>query len=114
MGLFNRNKEEKKVETTTLKHYKLVFKTIDGETHEFNRISHIDESAITCSALDYYLSNEKFLKDDAGVHYPIQNIISIQFELDNVIENARKIVFENAFGICLVWYSKENIEIIEK
>lgn len=114
MSLFNRNKKTEEIETVTLRHYKLVFKTIDGEIHEFNKISHIDESVITCSALDYYLSNEKFLKDDAGVHYPIQNIISIKFELDNVIENVEKIVFDNSFGLCLIWYQKENIKIVEK
>lgn len=114
MGLFNRNKKEevKKIETVTLKHYKMVFKTIDEEVHEFNKINPINESVITCSALEYYLNGEKFLKDDAGVHYPIQNVISIKFELDRVIENVEKVVLSDSLGLCLVWYPKDSIKII--
>lgn len=114
MGLFNRNKKEevKKIETVTLKHYKMVFKTIDEEVHEFNKINPINESVITCSALEYYLNGEKFLKDDTGVHYPIQNVISIKFELDRVIENVEKVVLSDSLGLCLVWYPKDLIKII--
>jgi hypothetical protein len=108
MNLLKRN-----AKTITLKKYKLIFKTVDGEMHELNHIKPIDETAINCSALDYFLIYyNKFLEDDEGVHYPIENIISIKFELNGTISNVKQ--KEEKYGFPEVYYSQDDIEIIKE
>lgn len=103
MGLF-------KKESVTLKHYKLVFKTIDNQTHEYNYICYVDENCISCSALEYYLIGQDFLQDDKGNMYPIQNIISIEFQLDDILENCQKQYSSRFCDMPLIFYPTDKIK----
>lgn len=92
-----------------LKKYKIAFTTLDGKEHEFNRLDFIDDNTICCSVGEYYLIGEKYLEDDEGNIYPIDNVQKIRFELVDSIEN----VVEKHIGggIRYVWYPREMIEI---
>lgn len=108
---FNKDKIKKflEPETVTLTHYIIKFRTVDGVDHEFNRMSYIDENAIICSPLEYYLIGKEYLKDDEGVFYPMNNIISIRAVKDETINN----VVEKSYGgsFRYTWYCKGDIEI---
>lgn len=93
----------------TLEKYKIVFKTIDGENHEYNKLNYADPNAILCSIGEYFLIGEKFLKDDEDYIYPIENIQKIKFILVDKKEN----VIEKYVGgsIRYIWYPKKLIKI---
>lgn len=93
----------------SLKKYKIVFTTIDGIEHEFNRLNYIDENTISCSVGKYYLIGEYFLQDDEENIYPIENIQKIRFDLVNVIEN---VIEKYKYGsVRYIWYSKDMIDV---
>ena len=103
------------IETTTLKKYTLVFETVDGKTHTNHYINYMDDNTISCSPLEYFLINhEDFLIDDEGNCYPVCNIISIKFVLEETIKNVKKIWFDKTFGISQIYYTPEMIEIVDK
>ena len=110
---FNKQKEEKKPETTTLTKYHIHFKTIDGEVHCFSGMNYVDPSASRCHIADEYLRGEHFLKDDEGVRYPINNIISIEFKEVEQLENVIMIVDEYGYGIRHLYYPKKVIKFLE-
>lgn len=94
---------------TTLEKYKIVFITLDGEEHECNRINYIDPNTISCSVGDYYLIGEKYLENDEGYIYPIENIQKIKFVLVTTLENVVE-KYRDA-GWRYVWYPEHIIEI---
>ena len=61
----------------TVTHYKICFKTIDNKEHVYSKSKYIDEQMINCSPLEFFLAGEKYLKDDDGIMYPINNVLSI-------------------------------------
>lgn len=85
-----------------------MFITLDGKEHEFNRLNYIDTNAISCSVGEYYLIGERFLQDDEGSIYPIENIQKIRFDLENIIEDVIEKYQDGGFRY--VWYSKDMIE----
>lgn len=99
----------KKPQLTTLRHYKVHFKTVDGELHTFSKMCYCDESTINCTALDYYLIGMYRLQDDEGIFYPISNVIKIFAELDDTIENV--IVDYCGLSYGATWYKKSEIEV---
>ena len=110
---FNKQKEEKRPETTTLTKYHIHFKTIDGEVHLFTGMNYVDPSAIRCHIADEYLRGENFLKDDEGIRYPINNIISIEFKEVEQLENVIMIVDDFGYGIRHLYYPKKIIKFLE-
>lgn len=110
MTFFNK---KKKIETTTLTKYKLIFKTVDGKTHEFNKLKYIDETTIICSALEFFLIDKKFLSDDDEIQYPIQNILSIKFEKMAEKENVIRVSRDDTFYFPQIWYNEEDIKILK-
>lgn len=97
-------------ETTTLEKYKMVFTTVDGKEHEFNRINYADSSAIWCSVGDFYLMClDDYLKDDDGTFYPIKNVVSINFILVDTLNN----VIKRGKDIAQVFYPRNEIKIKE-
>jgi hypothetical protein len=106
--------EIKKPKTTTLEQYHIHFKTVDGEMHKFTRLCAANPNAIVCSIPDYYMIDKKYLEDDEDVKYPINNIISIRFELVDTIENVIELSEECGLCIKQLWYPKEEIKIFEE
>ena len=114
-GFKKKTIEVKKPNTTTLEKYHIHFKTIDGEMHTFTRLCAANPNAITSKDVpNYYMIDRKYLEDDEEVKYPINNIISIRFELVEEIENV--IELSDDWGLCIrqLWYPKETIKIFEE
>lgn len=65
--------------------YHAIFKTIDGEVHH-SYFNYLDLNTISCDGPTYIMIGKKYLKDENGVMYPIQNIISIKWEINDTKE----------------------------
>lgn len=73
----------------TIYHYTVHFTTIDGATHSYNKYRYGAPEQITCSIPKYIMISVKsdgYLKDNNGVMYPLQNVVSISWECDDIIE----------------------------
>lgn len=107
--------EATKPKTTTLEKYHIHFKTIDGEMHTFTRLCAANPNAITSRDIpNYYMIDRKYLEDDEEVKYPINNIISIKFELMEEIKNVIELSDECGLGIKMLWYQRDEIKKIEE
>ena len=95
-------------ETTTLIKHRILFTTTDGVRHTFTGMAWIDPNAIKCTCGEYYLIGEKFLMDDYYSYYPMQNIVSIEFEPVAYKEN---VIIKERFK---VYYQEKEIEIYDK
>ena len=93
--------------TNLLKHH-IHFTTVDGVKHTFTGVAWMDPEVIRCSCSEYYLIGEKFMKDDNGVHYPMENVLSIEFEPVDYKEN---VIVKDRYK---VFYQPNEIEIYEK
>lgn len=88
MGLFKKKiiAPEKLYGTSTWQKLSARFKTIDGEEHYTgNRWKWLKVSGLLCGGGDYIMIDVKsdgYLKDENGVMYPIQNIVSITWQID--------------------------------
>lgn len=88
MGLFKKKiiAPEKLYGTSTWQRLSAKFKTIDGEEHYTgNRWKWVRVSGLSCSGGDFIMTDVKsdgYLKDENGVMYPIQNIVSITWQVD--------------------------------
>lgn len=76
---------KKEPEMITVYSYRAIFKTIDGEVH-YSYFNYLDISNITCDGPTYIMIGKKYLKDENGIMYPIQNIISIKWEIHDTKE----------------------------
>ena len=65
--------------------YHAIFKTTDGEIHH-SYFKYLDTSILTCEGSTYIMLGKKYLKDEDGVMYPLQNIISIKWEINDAKE----------------------------
>lgn len=75
----------------TLCHYTAHFTTIDGKEHSFNQYRYGTPEYLKCSVPEYIMIDVKsdgYLKDNDGIMYPLQNVVSISWECDDIIENA--------------------------
>lgn len=73
----------------TIYHYTVHFTTVDGATHSYNRYRYGAPEQISCSVPEYIMISVKsdgYLKDNNGVMYPLQNVISISWECDDIID----------------------------
>lgn len=69
-------------------HYTVSFTTIDNEKHKYSHLSYVNPNSITCSIPEYlmlFIKKDGYIKDDAGIMYPLQNIISIEWTKDSEI-----------------------------
>lgn len=107
--------EIKKPKTTTLEKYHIHFKTVDGEEHTFTRMCPANPNALTTRDVpNYYMIDKRYLEDDEDVKYPVNNIISIRFELVKTIENVIELSDNCGFDIKKLWYQLDDIEIFEE
>lgn len=70
-------------------HYTVFFTTIDNKKHKYSCFSYVNPNSITCSIPDYlmiFVKNKGYIEDDAGIMYPLQNIISIKWTMDSTIK----------------------------
>lgn len=75
----------------TLCHYTAHFTTIDGKEHSSNQYRYGAPEYLECPVPEYIMIDVKtdgYLKDDDGIMYPLQNVVSISWECDDIIENA--------------------------
>lgn len=112
---FNKTKEKvkeiKKPVTTTLYHYDLEFKTVDGEKHKFTNMCYGDPSTLVHKDLvRYYLIGADYLEDDEGTKYPMSNIISITPIETGKIDNVKVKGGDWSY----TWYQKKDIKIYEE
>lgn len=114
-GFKKKIEEIKKPKTTTLEQYHIHFKTIDGEMHTFTRLCAANPKAITSRNIpNYYMIDRKYLEDDEDVKYPINNIISIRFELVEEIENVIELSDDCGLGLKQLWYQTKDIKKLEE
>ena len=95
----------RKPETVTLRHYNVIFKDAEGNEHTYSSMAYIDTDEISCSALEFFLVGVEFIQDDAGVLYPLSNIIWIKQDLDDII---KAIKIDNQ-----IWYQRKHIKIAD-
>ena len=94
----------------TIYHYTAHFTTIDGKEHSFNKYRYGAPDKLKCSVPEYIMIDVKsdgYLVDNDGTMYPLQNVVSISWECDDVIENV--ILREHQ-----VFYDKPLDKLIQK
>lgn len=104
----NKKKELLKPELTTLIKYKAIFKTVDGEWHEFNHYNYADPKSTRCTIPDYIMIDTKYMRDDDYNMYPLENIICIKWEISNVIKN---VIIKTNHSWNYIFYDEDDIEI---
>lgn len=77
-----KNLFKKEPEMITVYSYRATFKTIDGEIH-YSYFNYLDLDNLSCDGPTYLMIGKKYLKDENGVMYPMQNIISIKWEVND-------------------------------
>lgn len=91
--MFNKIKKffmDSRMSTTTIRHFVCYFLTVDGEKHSYSKFRYIDEDAIRCSGPEYIMMDirsDGYIKDDNGIMYPLQNILSISWKCDDEIKD---------------------------
>lgn len=100
-------------ETTTLTDFSIEFTTIDGAVHRYDNIALCDEESIKSSGLEYYLCGKDFLKDNDGIMYPMENIVSIKQIINRYIPHVKKIYVDKSVLFYRTWYQPEEVEIDE-
>lgn len=107
--LKNKNKQLLKPDLVTLVKYKVIFKTIDGEWHEYNHYNYADPKAIKCSVPEYIMIGEEYMIDDDSNMYPLKNIVCIKWEITDTIKNV--IEKRHCSDIRYVFYNEDDIKI---
>ncbi len=67
----------------TVYHYTAIFMTVDGKTHFNHTFRYLYLDALACTGSEYLMIGKKYLTDDDGIMYPMENIISIKWEIDD-------------------------------
>lgn len=79
-------------EKETLEHYSVRFYTTDGIMHNFTKYRYAAPERLRCSVPEYIMIDVKsngYLKDDNGVMYPLQNVVSIYWNKDDEIHDVK-------------------------
>lgn len=79
-------------EKETLEHYSVRFYTTDGIMHNFTKYRYAAPERLRCSVPEYIMIDVKsngYLKDDNGVMYPLQNVVSIYWSKDDEIHDVK-------------------------
>lgn len=108
--MFNIFKKEKKMEvkkkTVTVQKFRPVFTTVDGNTHIGWEYKYGIVERLLCSVPEYIMIDVKsdgYMKDHRGVIYPLGNIVSIDWTLED-----EKVV-EDRFGEWTVFVSEKEV-----
>lgn len=67
----------------TVYHYTAIFMTVDGKIHFNHKFRYLYTEGLSCTGSEYLMLGKKYLTDDDGVMYPMENIISIKWEVDD-------------------------------
>ena len=88
--MFNIFKKEKqtviKKKTVTLKKFRPVFTTVDGNTHIGCEYKYGIKERLLCTIPEYIMIDIKsdgYIKDHRNVMYPLTNIVSIDWSLED-------------------------------
>lgn len=103
----NKNKEPKKVKTICLQKFRPIFVTTDGKKHEGCKYKYANADGLLCSVPEYLMKCNKsdgYMEDMQGIMYPLQNIISITWELVG-----EKIVLDNFNHDWQIFFSNEEV-----
>lgn len=79
-------------EKETLEHYSVRFYTTDGAMHNFTKYRYAVPERLRYSVPEYIMIDVKsngYLKDDNGVMYPLQNVVSIYWNKDDEIHDVK-------------------------
>lgn len=108
--MFNIFKKEKKMvakkKTVTLKKFRPVFTTVDGNTHIGWGYKYGIVERLLCTIPEYIMIDVKsdgYMKDHRGVMYPLESIISIDWTLED-----EKVV-EDKFGEYKIFVKEEEV-----
>lgn len=85
-----------------------IFITVDGKQHIYTRSNYLRVSNLFCSYEKYAMisiSEDGYILDDEGIMYPLQNVVSIAWDL---IDEIRKIDKDDV--MFKVWYTKNEID----
>ena len=111
--LKNKKKELLKPDLVTLVKYKAIFKTADGEWHEYDNHNYADPDSILCTIPEYIMksiiNSKKYMKDNDFNMYPLENIICIKWEVLDIIENVIKKWYGCEFSY--TFYDEDDIKI---
>ena len=75
-----KNLFKKEPEMVTVYSYQAIFKTIDQEEHH-SYFKYLDIDTLACDAPRYIMLGKKYLIDNDDIMYPLENIISIKWEI---------------------------------
>lgn len=83
---FNKNKEKefKKIKVIHLEKYQPIFITTDGVKHQGHKYNWFDSDGLLCTVPQYIMISVKsngYLEDENDIVYPLQNILSIKWQL---------------------------------
>lgn len=83
---FNKNKEKelKKPKVIHLEKYQPIFITTDGVKHQGKRYRWFDSDGLSCTVPQFIMISVKldgYLEDEYDIVYPLQNIVSIKWQL---------------------------------
>lgn len=70
---------------TSAVHYTAEFVTVDGVKHYDNHFHYVNPDVLVCTVPEFLMINVKYFKDDNGIMYPLQNVVSIHWVLDSII-----------------------------
>ena len=97
---------EVKKKTVTVQKFRPVFTTVDGNTHIGWEYKYGIVERLLCSVPEYIMIDVKsdgYMKDHRGVIYPLGNIVSIDWTLED-----EKVV-EDKFGEWTVFVSEKEV-----
>lgn len=98
--------------TSTWQRLSAHFKTADSEEHYTgNRYKWLKTSDLLCSSYDFMMvdaRNDGYIKDEHGVMYPIQSIVSIVWQVD-----CEKTIIAR-HGEYVLWLSNDEMDKMEE
>lgn len=103
-----RTSEKKSIKTICLQKFQPIFTTADCVVHEGQKYKWVNSDGLLCSVPEYLMISTKsngYIKDNENIMYPLQNIISIKWEL---VEE--KVVIDNFWHEYQVLFSNEEVE----
>lgn len=106
---FNKNKEKelKKPKVIHLEKYQPIFITTDGVKHQGYRYKWFNSDGLLCTVPQYIMISIKsdgYLEDENDIVYPLQNIVSIKWQL---VDN--KVVSDNFYHEFEVVFSDDRV-----
>lgn len=107
MALFKKQMKIFKKKMIAVKKFRPVFTTIDGNTHLGVAYNYGIADRLTCSIPEFlmsYTTDDGYLKDNKNVMYPLANIVSIDWKLEDEKE------IEDRFGEFTIFITQEDVD----